>query len=56
MNLDVFDEYLEEVCHDCEKAKDSVELTNCPYAQEISGDLIPMFLCSECFKERAEAI
>lgn len=56
MDLDLFDEYTDEKCQDCEKAKDSVTLTNCPYAEEIRGELVPMLLCKDCYKERCMEI
>lgn len=43
-------------CDDCDKENDTVEDTNCPYAEEINGTNDPVNLCPNCYNERCQDI
>jgi hypothetical protein len=38
-------------CEDCGKEDETVEHTTCPYAEEISGKIVPVTICSECYHQ-----
>jgi hypothetical protein len=40
------------ICEDCEEDSDDVELTHCPYADELGGVKIAVQLCSGCYGQR----
>lgn len=40
------------ICEDCGKEDETVYETNCPFAEEIYGDEIPVIICPDCYHER----
>ena len=42
----------EQKCDDCGRTDKPVTVDNCPYADEINGELIECQLCEDCFHER----
>lgn len=44
------------VCEDCDKADETVEVTTCPYQEEINEEVVPVILCSSCYTERCQDI
>ena len=40
-------------CDDCGEKKEDVELTTCPFAEEIHDVKEYCYLCDDCLKERA---
>ena len=40
------------VCEDCGKVGGDVEETNCPYAEEVYGNVVSATLCYHCAHER----
>ena len=43
-------------CEDCEKRKSDVQNRICPYAEAITGSIIQVNLCWDCYGERMQAI
>jgi len=39
-------------CDDCEKEKEDVKETTCPFAEEINYSTINCLLCDDCYHER----
>jgi hypothetical protein len=39
-------------CEDCGKIGDDVEVTICPFAQEIHDEEIEVTICDDCYHER----
>jgi hypothetical protein len=44
------------ICDDCGKEKEDVQLTTCPYAEEIYDEIDECYLCDGCYQERANDI
>tara|TARA_R110000851_G_scaffold332834_2_gene510116 strand:- start:11 stop:151 length:141 start_codon:yes stop_codon:yes gene_type:complete len=40
-------------CDDCGKTNRTVEKTTCPYASEIQEEEVEVYLCNDCYLERA---
>lgn len=40
------------ICDDCDKDKDDVVNTTCPYSEEINDEIIECTLCDDCYHER----
>ncbi len=44
------------ICDDCNKDKEDVKETKCPYAEEINDELIDCQLCDGCYYDRCMEI
>tara|TARA_R110002126_G_C10451364_1_gene499623 strand:+ start:1929 stop:2078 length:150 start_codon:yes stop_codon:yes gene_type:complete len=43
------------MCEDCGTSKDAI-MENCPYAEEICEEIVPVILCDDCYTERCQDI
>lgn len=43
----------EKKCKDCGTIKDDVRIRDCPYAEEIHDMILKVYICDNCFHERA---
>ena len=45
-----------EKCEDCGKEKPDVNVTNCPFTEEIHQELLEVKICDDCYQFRCDAI
>jgi hypothetical protein len=43
-------------CEECGVQDETVREVHCPYAEELTGELVPASLCAKCLRERVRDV